>query len=350
MSQIAISCEKLGKLYRIGEMESYFALRYTLSKWLSAPVRMLRRGGMGSTNGKCEEIWAIKNVSFEVQHGEVVGLIGRNGAGKSTLLKILSRVTKPTEGRAQLRGRIGSLLEVGTGFHPELTGRENVFLNGAILGMRKSEIRRKFDQIVAFAEVEKFIDTPIRHYSSGMMVRLAFAVAAHLEAEILLVDEVLAVGDMDFQKKCLGKIKDVSSAGRTVIFVSHNLSAIAALCSRGLLIDHGVLVKDAETSQVISEYHAHCLGRPEADGDLRSRPRTGSRKAIFTSIRLQPLTSATGEPAVARPGCDLRVEVEIECCQAVRGLCVDLTIYDPAGYRLVDVSTEKKATFLDFHP
>src|SRR5438132_1368545 len=223
MSQIVIRCEKIGKRYRIGERERYLALRDVLSKWITAPVQLLRKQGASCKNGKREHLWALKDVSFEVQHGEVIGLIGRNGAGKSTLLKILARVTKPTEGRAMLRGRIGSLLEVGTGFHPELTGRENVFLSGAILGMGNNEIRRKFDEIVAFAEVEKFIDTPLKHYSSGMQMRLAFAVAAHLEPEILLVDEVLAVGDVAFQKKCLGKMGSVAKAGRTILFVSHNM-------------------------------------------------------------------------------------------------------------------------------
>src|SRR5206468_5313554 len=192
-------------------------LRDVLSKWLAAPVQLLWKQGAASRNGKREHVWAVKDVSFEVQQGEVIGLIGRNGAGKSTLLKILARVTKPTEGRAMLRGRIGSLLEVGTGFHTELTGRENVFLSGAILGMGKQEIRRKFDEIVAFAEVERFIDTPLKRYSTGMQMRLAFAVAAHLEPEILLVDEVLAVGDINFQKKCLGKMGDVAKAGRTIL-------------------------------------------------------------------------------------------------------------------------------------
>lgn len=208
-----------------------------------------------------EEFWALKNVSFEIRRGEVVGVIGRNGAGKSTLLKLLSRITEPSTGRVEIKGRVASLLEVGTGFHPELTGRENIFLNGAILGMRRPEIRRKFDEIVSFADVEKFLDTPVKRYSSGMYVRLAFAVAAHLEPEILVIDEVLAVGDVEFQKKCLGKMGEVAQGGRTVLFVSHNLNAIEAFCSRGLMLDRGVVRADASNVRsVIADYLSHPEG------------------------------------------------------------------------------------------
>jgi lipopolysaccharide transport system ATP-binding protein len=201
-----------------------------------------------------ETIWALKDVSFEVKQGEVVGIIGRNGAGKSTLLKILSRITEPTKGLAEIHGRVGSLLEVGTGFHSELTGRENIYLNGAILGMKRAEINRKFDEIVAFAEVEKFVDTPVKHYSSGMYLRLAFAVAAHLEPEILIIDEVLAVGDARFQKKCLNKMQDVGQAGRTVLFVSHNMPAISRLCERAMLLDEGIILADGLAHEVVSVY------------------------------------------------------------------------------------------------
>ena len=213
-----------------------------------------------SSNGDATHIWALKDVSFDIQQGEVVGIIGRNGAGKTTLLKILARVTKPTTGFADVHGRMGSLLEVGTGFHPELTGRENTFLNGAILGMSKKEIERKFDEIVAFAEIEKFIDTPVKHYSSGMQVRLAFSVAAHLEPEILLVDEVLAVGDAAFQKKCLGKMGDVAKAGRTVLFVSHSMPAVTRLCSRSILMDNGGLLCDGPTHEAVRKYLSSGLG------------------------------------------------------------------------------------------
>ena len=214
---------------------------------------------------QAQEFWALKDVSFEVKQGEVVGLIGRNGAGKSTLLKILTRITEPTEGQAQIRGRVGSLLEVGSGFHPELTGRENVYLNGAILGMKKREIDTKFDEIVAFAEVEEFINTPVKHYSSGMYMRLAFSVAAHLETEVLLVDEVLAVGDMRFQKKCLNKMQDIGKHGRTVLFVSHNMPAIANLCQRAILLDQGKILHDGPSSasrELVFERGIRWFGSP----------------------------------------------------------------------------------------
>lgn len=241
---IAIRAEGLGKKYVIGHQaaERVPTLRDAISRSarnLVSTSRDLLRGKPLIAGDEVEEFWALKDVDFEIRRGDVVGIIGRNGAGKSTLLKILSRITEPSEGRVEIRGRVASLLEVGTGFHPELTGRENIFLNGAILGMSRAEIRRKFDEIVAFAEIEKFLDTPVKRYSSGMYVRLAFAVAAHLEPEILIVDEVLAVGDAEFQKKCLGKMQDVAGEGRTVLFVSHNLGAINALCSRGILLSSG---------------------------------------------------------------------------------------------------------------
>src|SRR5437773_366672 len=233
---VAIRCQGLGKQYRLGPRQRYRALRDALPALALAPFRGLRSAiGFGRPTAQGATLWALRDVSFEVSAGEIVGIIGANGAGKSTLLKILSRITEPTEGEAEIHGRVGSLLEVGTGFHPELTGRDNTYLNGAILGMRKTEIDGKFAEIVAFAEIEKFIDTPVKHYSSGMYVRLAFAVAAHLEAEILVVDEVLAVGDAAFQKKCLGKMGDVAHEGRTVLFVSHNMNAVKSLCGRALL-------------------------------------------------------------------------------------------------------------------
>jgi len=237
MNDIAIRIENLSKLYHIGKLQQqHDTLRDALVELNPLPRirRVLRIGNSDNSSNLYQEdtLWALKDVSFEVKRGEVVGIIGRNGAGKSTLLKVLSRITEPTEGRAEIHGRVGSLLEVGTGFHPELTGRENIYLNGAILGMHKVEIGRQFDAIVAFAEIQRFLDTPVKRYSSGMYVRLAFAVAAHLESEILLVDEVLAVGDASFQKKCLGKMDDVAKQGRTVLFVSHNMSAVQRLCSR----------------------------------------------------------------------------------------------------------------------
>jgi lipopolysaccharide transport system ATP-binding protein len=251
-----ITVENLSKRYLLGhrsdERYKYAALRDVIAH---KTVDLLR--GRRSIRDEVEEFWALRDISFDVKEGEVVGIIGRNGAGKSTLLKILSRITEPTEGRVVLRGRVSSLLEVGTGFHPELTGRENIFLNGAILGMKRSEIRKKFDEIVAFSEVERFLDTPVKRYSSGMYVRLAFAVAAHLEPEILLVDEVLAVGDVDFQRKCLGKMDEVSRReGRTVLFISHNLASIADLAKRGILLESGSIIKNGHIADAISLYLA----------------------------------------------------------------------------------------------
>jgi lipopolysaccharide transport system ATP-binding protein len=254
MSRLAIHVDGIGKLYRLGERQRYTGLRHRLEAAVRAPFRWLSPKQGGETKKGPQELWAVRDVSFDVQAGEVVGLIGRNGAGKSTLLKILSRVAQPTEGYAEIHGRVGSLLEVGTGFHQELTGRENVYLNGAVLGMGKKEIARKFDEIVAFAEVENFIDTPLKHYSTGMQMRLAFAVAAHIEPEILLVDEVLAVGDAQFQKKCLGKMSDVANHGRTVIFVSHNAAAITRLCARCILLDGGKVLQDGPTFEVMNRY------------------------------------------------------------------------------------------------
>jgi lipopolysaccharide transport system ATP-binding protein len=253
MTDVAITVENLGKMYRIGgKQERYKRFTESVMDALGAPLRRLRN--LGQPTPENQILWALKDVSFAVKQGEVVGIIGRNGAGKSTLLKVLSRITEPTTGEVRVYGRVGSLLEVGTGFHPELTGRENVFLNGAILGMRRAEIDRRFDEIVAFAEVEKFLDTPVKRYSSGMYVRLAFAVAAHLEPEILVVDEVLAVGDGQFQKKCLGKMGEVAKGGRTVLFVSHNLTTIRTLCSRTLLLNYGMCVADGPSDEVVRKY------------------------------------------------------------------------------------------------
>ena len=278
-----IKVQNLSKLYQLGgRSDPYQTFRETISQTVRAPLNALRRG----RNGEEKTIWALDDVSFEVQPGEVVGIIGRNGAGKSTLLKVLSRITEPTRGRVDLWGRVGSLLEVGTGFHPELTGRENIFLNGAILGMKRSEIERKFDEIVAFAEVEKFIDTPVKRYSSGMFLRLAFAVAAHLEPEVLVVDEVLAVGDASFQKKCLGKMSDVANAGRTVLFVSHNMGAIQGLCGRAIWLSGGKIVGQGEANQIVAEYM-------EMVGQEIDTPATDSSAAL--SIRKVHLRNKSGE-------------------------------------------------------
>jgi len=290
MSDIAIRVEGLSKMYRIGgKQEPYQTLRDSLTNAFVSPFRRagkLLRGHATGAAGLDEVFWALKEVSFEVKQGEVIGIIGRNGAGKSTLLKILSRITDPTEGWAAVHGRVGSLLEVGTGFHPELTGRENIYLNAAILGMRRAEINCKFDEIVDFAEVEKFIDTPVKHYSSGMYLRLAFAIAAHLNPEILLVDEVLAVGDADFQRKCLGKMGDVAKQGRTVLFVSHNLGAVSNLCNRGILLGEGAIVLDGDADNVVNGYLESTLARADEGPILLEErtDRTGDGRVRFISF------------------------------------------------------------------
>ncbi len=346
MSHVAIHVESLGKRYRIGGRERYLTMRDRLANALKSPARWFRSNGAGNSGGGPRHIWALRNVSFDLQEGEVLGLIGRNGAGKTTLLKILSRVTQPTEGSAEIRGRVGSLLEVGTGFHPELTGRENTYLNGAILGMGKKEIERKFDDIVDFAEVADFIDTPLKHYSTGMQMRLAFAVAAHFEPQILLVDEVLAVGDLAFQRKCLAKMGEVAHAGRTIVFVSHNLSAINTLCPRSILMEHGGVVMDGDTSDVLTAYHAGAAGLEDTGTDLTNRIRTGTGRAMFRSIALQPLGPDGDSIPVFRPGDDLLIDIEIESRGDLRDSYVAAIIYDGGGYRLVDINTAKKAEFV----
>lgn len=320
MTDIAIKAEDLGKLYRIGKRERYKALRDSMSESISDLFRsaMSRMRGDSSTDGSLAEgfIWALRNVCFEIKLGEVVGVIGRNGAGKSTLLKVLSRITSPTEGQVEIHGRVGCLLEVGCGFHPELTGRENIFLNGAILSMRRVEIIRKFDEIVAFAEVEKFIDTPVKHYSSGMHMRLAFAVAAHLEPEILLVDEVLAVGDFEFQKKCLGKMKDVSAQGRTVLFVSHNMAAVAQLCQRGMLLESGQLIYSGEIQETIGQYLSK--GRAfQAEVDFPTDPSKQIQVKILRILDDQGRLSL--ELDRAKP---FHIEIELTAHQSARGTII----------------------------
>jgi lipopolysaccharide transport system ATP-binding protein len=283
MSDVAIRVEGLGKQYRIGARKPYKTIRESIANVVLDPLRRLRTGlSADAVNGE-QPFWALKDVSFEVNRGEVVGIIGRNGAGKSTLLKILSRVTEPTEGEVEIVGRVGSLLEVGTGFHPELTGRENVYLSGAILGMKRCEIDRKFDEIVAFSEIERFLETPVKHYSGGMYTRLAFAVAAHLEPEILLVDEVLAVGDAAFQRKCLGKMGDAAGQGRTVIFVSHNMGAINDLCARSILLSNGHVAVDGAPDKVIRTY----LGHGNTTSPTAELQASTSSDAYFTKLALQ---------------------------------------------------------------
>lgn len=280
MNDTAIIVDSLSKRYQLGgSTEKYKTLRDTIMGSLSWPVRAAKSGWKRwREGGESDRIfWALRDVNLEVKQGDVVGLIGRNGAGKSTLLKVLSRITEPTGGYAEIRGRIGSLLEVGTGFHPELTGRENVYLNGAILGMRRREIQRKFDEIVAFSEVERFIDTPVKHYSSGMNLRLAFAVAAHLDPEILLVDEVLAVGDVAFQKKCIGKMDEVAKVGRTVLFVSHNMGTIRSLCTKGIFLDGGRVARTGRINECIEAYYKAigAFGAEHAEEGEESGARSG---------------------------------------------------------------------------
>jgi lipopolysaccharide transport system ATP-binding protein len=301
MSEPAIRVENLGKKYIIGHQKSG-DLRSSISNKLNDLL--------GRTNGTTEEFWALRDVSFEVQPGEAVGIIGRNGAGKSTLLKILSRITDPTTGRFEINGRVSSLLEVGTGFHQELTGRENIYLNGTILGMKRSEIKAKFDQIVDFSGVEKFLDTPVKHYSSGMKVRLAFSVAAHLEPEILIVDEVLAVGDAEFQKKCLGKMDEVSKGeGRTILFVSHNLAAVSQLCKRGVLLKQGELVGIGQSEDIISSYISQTkVGINNGASLINLDLRKGSGQFKVERIRM---VNDLGLPiSIARTGSELIFEIQ----------------------------------------
>jgi lipopolysaccharide transport system ATP-binding protein len=284
MSDTVIRVENLGKKYIIGhqKQERYTALRDVIANGAkSVGGKLMKPFGKSTSKPTVDEFWALKDVSFEIKQGDRVGIIGRNGAGKSTLLKILSRITEPTYGRISINGRVASLLEVGTGFHPELTGRENIYLNGAILGMSKAEIKRKFDEIVAFAEVEKFLDTPVKRYSSGMYVRLAFAVAAHLEPEILVVDEVLAVGDAQFQKKCLGKMQEVSGEGRTVLFVSHSMPTITSLCNRGILLNAGQISKIGLTSDVVMHYYTSGASSPASFDFSSLSKKIGDERAIL---------------------------------------------------------------------
>lgn len=332
MTDIAIRVENLSKKYHIGRrQEKYKTLRDTLADAFFAPFRKASKLLRGKATGAAEldeTIWALKDVSFEVKQGEVVGIIGRNGAGKSTLLKILSRITEPTKGFAEIRGRVGSLLEVGTGFHHELTGRENIYLNGAILGMRKAEIDRKFDEIVAFAEVEKFIDTPVKHYSSGMYLRLAFAVAAHLEPEILLVDEVLAVGDIDFQKKCVNKMGRVAKEGRTVLFVSHNMLAITQLCTRTFWLENGQIKINGITKEVVASYLSYGIKGQmvwfntfsNINSDLEVR---------FISARL--LSSSNQPTGVVHFDEPFKVEISYEIIKTICNLSIAYQLFDSYG-------------------
>jgi lipopolysaccharide transport system ATP-binding protein len=329
MNQDAIQVQGLGKQYRIGQRERYSSLRDVIA-------------GMFSRKTKSNEtFWALRDISFDVKSGEVLGLIGRNGAGKSTLLKVLSRITEPSEGCAKLRGRVGSLLEVGTGFHPELTGRENIFLSAAILGMRRAEIQAKFDEIVEFSEVEKFLDTQVKHYSSGMFMRLAFSVVAHLQPEILLVDEVLAVGDASFQEKCLGKMHDIGGSGRTVVFVSHNMDSIRKLCTTALHIEHGGVKAKGPAAEIISGYEAS-LRADNSGGGIHF----GANRNGFKIDRIEILT-LEGQPKPSIATWDaVRFRVFYECPRTIRlGGAVVVIISTIGGASLTLCATEPDTTY-----
>ncbi len=341
MPETVIRVENLSKQYVLGKNGSSDGLRHVIHNLATAPFRWLKKPASGTgretldarnleVKGRQqpETFWALKDVSFEIKQGEVMGIIGRNGAGKSTLLKILSRITEPTQGRVEITGRVASLLEVGTGFHPELTGRENIFLNGAILGMSRAEIKKKFDEIVAFSEVEKFLDTPVKRYSSGMYVRLAFAVAAHLEPEILIVDEVLAVGDASFQKKCLGKMQDVSKGGRTVLFVSHNLAAVANLCSRGLILCQGSVELDCHARQAV-EHYLQLVETKSGEVEWQNDSNAPTTENIrLRSVRILSAGKKTGEVHIDKP---FDVQIEFETLKPSLTVSAGLHLLHPLG-------------------
>jgi lipopolysaccharide transport system ATP-binding protein len=329
MSDIAINVNHVGKRYRIGRAEQYPTIREAVMRTLRHPLSLFGGGGSDQTT----ELWALRDVSFQVKRGEAIGIIGANGAGKSTMLKILSRITEPSEGYADVTGRVGSLLEVGTGFHPELTGRENIFLNGAILGMRAAEIRGKFDEIVAFSEVEKFIDTPVKRYSSGMYLKLAFAVAAHLDPEILIVDEVLAVGDVAFQRKCLGKMSEVTRSGRTVILVSHYLSAIQSLCQSCVVLHKGGVLMNGPADKCVAKYLEMAAPRDQASAVKFDRPAGSPLWMTGASILWDGQTSAT--PAI---GSTVAFDVTFEAAEPIDVPRLGIVITTADGYRLINLN------------
>lgn len=341
MSGLAIQVRGLSKQYRLGTRERYSTLREALVRTAWKPFRHARSWWTGQNNaGAPAWFWALRDVHLDVRQGEVLGIIGRNGAGKSTFLKVLAGITEPTEGYADIHGRVGCLLEVGTGFHMELSGRENIFMNGALLGLSRHEIRRRFDEIVAFAETEAFIDTPVKHYSSGMYMRLAFAVAAHLDPEILIVDEVLAVGDVQFQKKCLGKMQDVSrSGGRTVLFVSHNMGAIQRLCSRCVLFENGRLVASGGASEIVAAYLSKdsCETLPLEWIDVSRVARVGTGEARFTAAWYSGMDARSGFKPYPHGPLELRLAISSDSPRTINSLAV--TLHDMSGTRLVNVDT-----------
>jgi len=338
MNSIAIRLDNVSKQYRIGlAKQRHDTLRDQLTEGLKSVFRSNGRDSASVLNGAraSNSVWALKDISFELHKGEVLGIIGRNGAGKSTLLKILSRITEPTEGRAEIHGHVGSLLEVGTGFHGELTGRENVYLNGAILGMRKAEVDRKFDEIVGFADIEKFMDTPVKRYSSGMYMRLAFAVAAHLEPEILIIDEVLAVGDLDFQKKCLGKMGDVAKQGRTVLFVSHNMAAIQSLCSRAIRLESGHVACAGSVAEVVADYLN--AGAESNSVPLKDRTdRVGDGSARLTAMTVESIDTGKVIHSTSR----LKVNLDYESDKPLQHPVFLISVNDPAGSGIYLLNSE----------
>ena len=341
MSNLALRVEDIGKQYNIFQESQYTTLRDKIVEVVKSPMKTL----LNPTGS--QKFWALRNVSFSLEHGQVLGVIGKNGAGKSTLLKILSRVVEPTEGEAEIHGRVGSLLEVGTGFHPELTGRENIFLNGAILGMKKTEIEKKFEEIVAFSEIDKFIDTPVKRYSSGMYMRLAFAVSAHLEPEILVVDEVLAVGDAEFQRKCLGKMSDVASEGRTVIFVSHNMSAIQRLTHECIILDKGKMVMRARTPEAVDYYLTNDFS---ASGERKYlSPEIPVSAHPFKPVAVRVMNNAnvtTDNLLSVEP---VTIEVEYELSTDITGLRVGIYLMTSRGeYVLTSFDTDAPEKFQAF--
>ena len=350
MNDVAIRVDHLGKRYHIGSrQEAHKNLRETLADAFVAPIRRVGKLLRGQATGAAEldeTFWALTDVSFEIKCGEVVGIIGRNGAGKTTLLKILSRITEPTHGHVDIRGRVGSLLEVGTGFHPELTGRENTYLNGAILGMKKAEIDRKFDQIVAFAEIEKFLDTPVKHYSTGMYVRLAFAVAAHMESEILLVDEVLAVGDAAFQRKCLGRMANAAKEGRTVLFVSHNMSAVQSLCNRGFCLDNGQILYQGDMADVVEAYLGASVDLNTWERDVSRIPRRSNEGIGFKYVNIR-LNVANGHLRMWEP---LTIDLEFESAAGAAAVCPNFSIFAMDGICVFTCDAEDSQFLLDLNP
>ena len=336
MSRPSIVVDDLSKSYRLGvRSRRADSLRETITLALTSPLRRFRESGEVKAD-EADTFWALDGVSFEVRPGEVVGIIGRNGAGKSTLLKILSRIVEPTSGCIRLRGRVASLLEVGTGFHPELTGRENIFLNGSILGMKRHEITRKFDEIVEFAEISKFLDTPVKRYSSGMYVRLAFAVAAHLEPEILIIDEVLAVGDTSFQQKCLGKVKNMTLSGdRTVLFVSHNLTTVRSLCSRAIWLKSGKITWDGAVGPAVEQYLTDDMGGGDNSFDVARVERDSVKE---TPIRLLRITFNGGESV--RHGEPLTIDIDYQSTRAVESVAFGVLFSSPEGGRVMCVDTD----------